>query len=187
MCSSCHHNLFRPKDPDQWNVAPTVWEQWTRWVEGGTPCRKRKDEHASKDGFTHDQWNGGGKVFLTQQTRRLCDKQENEEDYSSGVQKDLQHVPRRTWKPLRELLAAYVRSLYQFAVVTREGHIGSDLPVSPGRLDRRGLEIVGRTLRSRTSCPLYIYCKFCANLFNIYLLFSLFFIRLCRCKSWWVS
>jgi hypothetical protein len=51
--------------------------------------------------------------------------------------------------------------------------IGPDLPASPGRLERRGLEIVGRLLRSRTSRPLYIYCKiFCANLFHIYLVFS---------------
>jgi hypothetical protein len=60
------------------------------------------------------------------------------------------------------------------AAATREGHIGPDLPASPGRLERRGLEIVGRPLRSRTSGPLYIYCKFCVNLFNIYLVFSPF-------------
>ena len=41
-----------------------------------------------------------------------------------------------------------------------DGYIGPDLPASPGRLERRGLERVGKLLRSRTSCPLYIYCKF---------------------------
>jgi hypothetical protein len=40
------------------------------------------------------------------------------------------------------------------------------------------LKLLGRTL-CLTSCPLYIYCKICANLFKIYLLFSPSFITLC--------
>ena len=43
-----------------------------------------------------------------------------------------------------------------------------DLPSSPGRLDRRGLEVVGRPLWSWNNRPLYIYRKIYANLFNIY-------------------
>jgi hypothetical protein len=57
--------------------------------------------------------------------------------------------------------------------------ISPDLTVSPGRLDRRSLETVGSPLWSRTSRPLHIYCKICANLFNIYLVFSPSFIRIC--------
>ncbi len=41
-------------------------------------------------------------------------------------------------------LVEYVRSLYQPAAATREGHIGPDPPVSPGRLEQRGIERVGR-------------------------------------------
>jgi hypothetical protein len=52
----------------------------------------------------------------------------------------------------------------------RGWHIGPDLPDSPGRLERRGTERVGSCLRSRTSCPLYIYCKFRCVQISSYLL-----------------